>query len=119
MDWQLRQFLIFLGIPAIISFLLSFQAYSPVSGIFGSAFVGLENFSSLFQSFAFPQLVRNALVQTLLGAFLPLIPALFAGWGAAQMRSRRLCFGLAGILLLPDVSAGHYICVFSVSGSAF
>ncbi len=93
--------LIFLGIPAIISFLLSFQAYSPVSGIFGSAFVGLENFSRIFQSFVFPQLVRNALVQTLMGAFLPLIPALFAGWGVAQMRSRRLCFGLAGILLLP------------------
>lgn len=93
--------LIFLGIPAIVSFLLSFQSYSPVSGIFGSAFVGLENFSSLFQSFAFPRLVRNALVQTLLGAFLPLIPALLAGWGASQIRSRRLCFGLAGILLLP------------------
>ncbi len=93
--------LIFLGIPAIISFLLSFQAYSPVSGILGSPFVGLENYVHVFDPSLFMILVRNSLVQTLLGAFLPLIPALLAGWGASQIRSRSLCFGLAGILLLP------------------
>lgn len=93
--------LILVGIPALVSLLLSFQEYSPARGVFGSPFVGLENYVHVFDPSLFMILVRNSLVQTLLGAFLPLIPALLAGWGASQIRSRSLCFGLAGILLLP------------------
>lgn len=98
-------------VPAFVTFLLSFQNYSPPHGLFESPWVGLDNYRRVFESSAFPILLRNSLVQSLLGGLVPLVPAFLAGWAAAQVRSRGLCFGLAGLLLLPAFLPGISYCI--------
>lgn len=105
---------VLLGIPAFVTFLLSFQNYSPAQGLFGSPWVGLVHYRQVFGGSAFPMLLRNSLVQSLLGGLAPLMPAFFAGWAVAQVRSQRLGCGLAGLLLLPSFLPGISYCVLFV-----
>lgn len=60
--------------------LIAFERYSVRKGIFGSQWVGLENFRRLFSSFWFPIIFRNTLVLSVLGLVigfpLPIILAL-------------------------------------------
>jgi len=51
-------FLIFSYIP-MSGILMAFQDYKPVDGIFGSRWVGLENFTTFFQSPNFFRVLRN------------------------------------------------------------
>lgn len=60
--------------------LMAFQRYEITKGIFGSSWVGLQNFIELFTSAEFPRALRNticiALIKNTIGFVLPIIFAL-------------------------------------------
>ena len=45
--------------------LIAFQDYSPTKGIWGSKWVGFENFIDFFNDYQFPRLLRNTLTLSL------------------------------------------------------
>jgi multiple sugar transport system permease protein len=57
---KLVLFFIFIVIPVIWAFVLSFQKY----GVFGSEWVGLSNYTQVFQSEAFRKALLNTLIYT-------------------------------------------------------
>ncbi|GAF08857.1 transmembrane lipoprotein [Paenibacillus pini JCM 16418] len=73
-----RQYqLILLSIPFVLililfnyvplwGWIMAFQNYSPAKGITGSSFVGLENFTMLFEDDQFFRVLRNTLVMSIL-----------------------------------------------------
>ena len=59
-------YLIFMYIP-MFGNIMAFQDYSVARGIFGSRFVGLENFADFLTNYKFFTLLKNTLVLNLLG----------------------------------------------------
>ncbi|MCM1235169.1 MAG: ABC transporter permease subunit [Ruminococcus flavefaciens] len=53
--------IIFVGIP-MFGILMAFQNYSPAKGLFGSQWVGLQHFRTIFNMPSFWQLLKNTLV---------------------------------------------------------
>ena len=75
----LAYFIIFNYIP-MVGILMAFQDYKPAKGLFGSRWVGLENFQKLFTGDAFLTAFRNtscmAVLSLILGFLPPIILAL-------------------------------------------
>ncbi|MET3698295.1 carbohydrate ABC transporter membrane protein 1 (CUT1 family) [Bacillus oleivorans] len=69
---KLVLFTTFIAIPVVWAFLLSFQEYK----IFGSVFVGLDNYVKVFESKAFGIALRNTFVYTLVTVPFNVISAL-------------------------------------------
>jgi putative aldouronate transport system permease protein len=91
--------------------LIAFQDYSPARGIWGSRWIGLENFTHFFTDYQFFRLIRNTL---LLSAYLivfsfpaPLILALLIN----ELRSRPYKRAVQTISYLP-----HFISLVVVCG---
>ncbi len=59
--------LIILKIVPMFGVLMAFQRYSPTKGIFGSPWVGLDNFESFFTSSYFLDIVGNTIAISVLG----------------------------------------------------
>ncbi|VXB34297.1 permease for unsaturated rhamnogalacturonan [Microbacterium sp. 8M] len=72
-------FIVFRYVP-MVNAVIAFKNYSPVQGVWGSPWVGFDNFANLFRNPVFPKLLVNTLVlagYTLLASFpLPIILAL-------------------------------------------
>jgi len=77
-DFKMNWRIYLLVLPIIIYFIIfnyipmgglvmAFQRFSPVKGVFGSDFVGLDNFMQFFSAPNFLQILRNTLVISLLG----------------------------------------------------
>lgn len=72
-------FIVFRYVP-MVNAVIAFKNYNPVQGVWGSPWVGFDNFANLFRNPVFPKLLVNTLVlagYTLLASFpLPIILAL-------------------------------------------
>ncbi|MDF2921442.1 MAG: sugar transporter permease [Paenibacillaceae bacterium] len=90
-DLALNKYLYIMMIPVIVFYVvfhyaplygavIAFKDYSPVKGVFGSEWVGLEHFRSLFESYYFRRILQNTVlisIYSLLFAFpAPVILAL-------------------------------------------
>lgn len=64
---------IFLGVPAIQSFWMSFMEYSPAGGLFNSLWIGLENYQRLFSTYQFALLAGNSFIAGFGGGILPVL----------------------------------------------
>ncbi len=68
---------IFKIIPAFYTLLISFKDYKVLNGIYGSPWVGMDNYGALFQSATFRKLIDNTLIistfSLILTAFLALV----------------------------------------------
>ena len=73
--------LIFFGVPALYTLVTSFKEFSPMRGLWGSPFVGLQNYVRLFADAKFGLLLCNSLVLSLLGGIVPLLPAFLRDGG--------------------------------------
>ncbi|HWO75010.1 MAG TPA: sugar ABC transporter permease [Bacillus sp. (in: firmicutes)] len=69
---KLVLFTVFIAIPVVWAFLLSFQEYK----IFGSVFVGLDNYVKVFESEAFGIALRNTFIYTVVTVPFNVISAL-------------------------------------------
>ncbi len=124
LSWDLFQnrSLYILMIPVIVYYLLfhylpmygaimAFQDYSPMKGLFGSDFVGFDNFLSFFDSFYFYRVVGNTLIISFLSlAFeftTPIILALLIN----ELRSKNLSSLVKTISVFP-----HFISLVIVIG---
>ena len=94
--WQLWLMMI----PAIVYMLLfvykpmggvliAFQDYSLKRGIWGSEWVGFENFNRLFKSYWFPIILKNTLTLSLLSLLLSFPAPIILALAANEIRSER------------------------------
>ena len=94
--WQLWLMMI----PAIVYMLLfvykpmggvliAFQDYSLKRGIWGSEWVGFENFNRLFKSYWFPIILKNTLTLSLLSLILSFPAPIILALAANEIRSER------------------------------
>ncbi len=88
---------ILLAIPAMMSVVLSFQSYSPVSGLVNSMFVGLENYARFFSSASLPNLLFNSIRLSLVGSVLPVLIGMVAAQLICESGAKPLM--LTGLLL--------------------
>lgn len=74
-------YLVFLYYPILTQFILSFKDYRILGGIWGSEWVGWENYNELFSSAEFFRLIKNtitiSLLRLIVGFFPPIILAIF------------------------------------------
>lgn len=62
---DLLVFTLFLFIPVLLAVIIAFKAYDPFLGIWGSPWVGLGNFRTIFRDPAFLTALRNTFLYTL------------------------------------------------------
>lgn len=104
-DWKANKTVYFLFIPVALYFLvvhylpmfgivMAFQDFDILKGVFGSKWVGLENFVELFSGAAFPNAFKNtcimALMNLTLGFAAPVVFALLVT-SMQNQRIRRVC----------------------------
>lgn len=93
-------YLIFMYVP-MFGTVIAFQDYSIARGIFGSRFVGLENFKSFLTNYKFFQLLRNTLfingLNLLVGFPAPIVLALLLN----EVRSLRFKKSIQTITYMP------------------
>ncbi len=95
-------------LPLLTAFLLSFQSYSPLSGLFSSYWVGFENFTRIFDSFVFSSLLFNSVRLSVVGNILPIIlGVLIAKLICANCENIRPLW-MAGLLLPAFVPSSVY-----------
>lgn len=92
---------VFLLLPFFHALLLSLEDYNLAKGLFGSNWVGLENFSALFSSTYFPQILRNSFVMGLGSFFLGSGYVFAASYGLACVKNSWARCGIVSALLLP------------------
>ena len=69
--------------------LIAFQDYSLKRGIWGSEWVGFENFNRLFRSYWFPIILKNTLTLSLLSLILSFPAPIILALAANEIRSER------------------------------
>lgn len=69
--------------------LIAFQDYSLKRGIWGSEWVGFENFNRLFKSYWFPIILKNTLTLSLLSLILSFPAPIILALAANEIRSER------------------------------
>lgn len=69
--------------------LIAFQDYSLKRGIWGSEWVGFENFNRLFKSYWFPIILKNTLTLSLLSLLLSFPAPIILALAANEIRSER------------------------------
>lgn len=116
--WQLYLFLL---IPVVwllvfkyypmLGAQMAFRKFNPNDGIWGSAWVGMENFEKFFTSYQFPRVMANTLLisfYSLIAGFpLPVILALMLN----SLRNKRFCNALETIAYIP-----HFISIVVLVG---
>ncbi|SDW56945.1 hypothetical protein [Paenibacillus sp. CF384] len=93
--------LIFKGIPFFMMLYGSFVNFVIFKGVFGSDWVGLDNFRNLFDLPEFTPILRNTLTMKLLYTAVSGIFALGAALALSGIGFRRLRGGLAALFLIP------------------
>jgi putative aldouronate transport system permease protein len=100
---------------------MAFQKYAPAKGIFGSAFVGLNNFRVLFRQPNFTQIINNTLIiatsKLALNIAVPVVFALLLN----ECRIRLLKRLIQTVVYLPNflswvIVAAMFLNMFSLSG---
>lgn len=90
---------------------MAFRKFNPNDGIWGSAWVGMENFEKFFTSYQFPRVMANTLLisfYSLIAGFpLPVILALMLN----SLRNKRFCNALETIAYIP-----HFISIVVLVG---
>lgn len=104
-DWQKNKTVYFLFIPVFLYFfivhylpmfgiVMSFQDFSITKGVFGSKWIGLDNFVELFSGEAFPSAIKNTVIMSLMnltiGFAAPIIFALLVT-SMKNPRIKRIC----------------------------
>lgn len=97
----LLYFIIYHYIPIILQILLSFKDYSIQKGLFGSDFVGLQNFRDIFSAPQFTRLIRNTIVISVLRLLFGFLPPIILAVMLYDMRSNRFRKVSQTILYIP------------------
>lgn len=103
-------YIIFFAYKPMYGVLIAFKNYSFRKGILGSEWIGLANFSRLFNSYWFPIILRNTLtisLLTLLLSFpLPILLALLLN----EVKSRRFCSTVQTVSYAPHFISTVVMC---------
>lgn len=124
LGWDLVQnrSLYLLMIPVLLYYLLfhylpmygavmAFQDYSPMKGLFGSDFIGLQNFFDFFDSYYFWRIFGNTLIISFLSLAFEFTTPIILALMINELRSR----GLSGVVKTVSVFP-HFISLVIVCG---
>ena len=93
-------FIIFHYIP-IVGIFMAFQNYKPSKGLFGSKFVGLENFRELLEGEQFPLAMRNTACMSVINLLLGFAVPVILGLLISQVRSKRMSRTVQTVTYMP------------------
>lgn len=93
-------FIIFKYIP-MFGILMSFQDFKVSKGIFGSEWVGLDNFVELFSGDQFPVALRNTCAMALMNLTFGFMAPVLLGLVIAQLRSKRASRAVQTVTYMP------------------
>ena len=99
--------LVFLIAPFFKTLLLSMKNYSPARGIFGSAWVGFQNFSKVTEGVYFSGLLGNTFLQGMLCLLAGAVVVFLLTGCAAFIKNKWLRCGFLSIILLPVILPMH------------
>lgn len=89
------------NITPMFGFIIAFQKYLPAKGIFGSKFIGLDNFRKLFLFADFRQAVGNTILIAVLKIVFNVIVPVFFALVLNECRSRKIKRTVQTIVYLP------------------
>ena len=89
------------NITPMFGFIIAFQKYLPAKGIFGSKFIGLDNFRKLFLFADFRQAVGNTILIAVLKIVFNIIVPVFFALVLNECRSRKIKRTVQTIVYLP------------------
>ncbi len=121
-DFSQNRSLYLLAIPVVVFYLLfhylpmygavmAFQDYSPMQGLFGSEFVGLQNFFDFFDSYYFGRIVGNTLIISFLSLAFEFTTPIILALMINELRSQRFSSVVKTVSVFP-----HFISLVVVCG---
>ena len=93
-------FVVFKYIP-MVGILMAFEDYKVARGLFGSEWVGWENFIELFSGEQFPTALRNTVAMALLNLTLGFVAGPILGLLIGQLRSKRFSRVVQTVTYMP------------------
>lgn len=93
--------------------LMSFQNYSPARGLWGSEWVGIDNFKELFTGSAFPLALRNTCVMAVLNLTIGFIVPVILGVLVSQVRSKKFSRVVQTITYMPYFVSAVVCCTLA------
>lgn len=110
-------FLVYRYYPIITQFVLSFKKYSIKGGIWGSKWVGFDNYMELFSSYEFGRLIQNtitiSMLRMIVGFFPPIILAILL-FDMTSQKYRRIS---QSILYIPHFFS--WVVMYAIVSSLF
>ncbi len=109
-------FLVLSYIPMLF-LIVAFQDFKIGLGVWGSPFVGFENFTQLFNDFMFPQVLKNTLILNLLKIFICFPVPIMLAICFNEMRPSRYKGTLQSLVYLPHFLS--WIIIYGIMNSLF
>jgi len=97
-------FIIFNYLP-MVGILIAFQDYKVAKGVFGSEWVGLQNFIDLFTGESFPLVMRNTVAIMLLNLSIGFIMPIIFAFMLSELRNKKFKRGIQIITYMPHFVA--------------
>lgn len=110
-------FIIYHYVPIILQILLSFKDYSIKNGLFGSEWVGLQNFRDIFAAPQFTRLIRNTLVISVLRLLLGFLPPIILAVLLYDMKSAGFRRVSQAILYIPHFFS--WVVIYAITYALF
>lgn len=101
---------VFKGIPLVTGFIMAFKNYNIFSGLFSSPWIGLDNFTNLFNVPEFGKIIANTLILKFGYIFVCGIIALVIALGLSGLRSRKLSSLVSAMALVPYFIPSVVVC---------
>ena len=108
----LSYFVTFKYVP-MTGLLMAFKDFSVVKGLFGSPWVGFDNFIELFQGDQFPIAIRNTCAMALLNLTLGFIAPVLLGLLIGQLRSKRFSRTVQTVSYIPYFVSAVVVCTLA------
>lgn len=105
-------FIIFHYLP-MVGVLMAFQEYKPAKGLWGSEWVGFDNFIELFSGEAFPLALRNTCAMALLNLTVGFIAPVILGVLVSQVRSKKLSRVVQTVTYMPYFVSAVVCCTLA------
>lgn len=119
-NWQLyliflipaAYFIVFHYVP-MAGIFMAFEEYSLAKGLFGSEWIGFDNFKELFSGEAFPLALRNTCIMALLNLTIGFIAPVLLGILVSQVKSKRFSRVIQTVTYMPYFVSAVVCCTLA------
>lgn len=110
-------FIVYHYVPIILQIILSFKDYSIKKGLFGSEWVGLQNFRDIFSAPQFTRLIRNTVVISVLRLMFGFLPPIILAILLYDMGSSKFRKASQTVLYIPHFFS--WVVIYAISYALF